>query len=62
MKRKENHRNNIQTDTGQRDKSVIRWTKEWGRYGYFDFVEQLIGALVEVDEEMVFAVTLKGKD
>jgi len=24
------------------EQSVIRWSKEWGRHGYFDFIEQQI--------------------
>lgn len=44
------------------EKSIQLWTGEWGRNGYFEFIEQQMGHLVEPDEKMNFTVHLKEED
>lgn len=44
------------------EKSIELWTKELGANGYFKFIEDQIGYLVEKDEKMDYAMLLKGKD
>lgn len=41
------------------EKSIQLWTREWGRNGYFEFIERQMGHLVEPDEKMNFSVLLK---
>lgn len=41
------------------EKSVDLWTGEWGRNGYFEFIEQQMGHLVEPDGKMNFSVPMK---
>lgn len=44
------------------EKSIELWTGELGANGYFNFIEDQIGHLVEKDEKMNYTVELKNKD
>lgn len=44
------------------EKSIELWSGELGANGYFDFIEDQIGHLVEKDEKMDYTVELKNKD
>lgn len=44
------------------EKSIETWTEELGVNGYFDFIEDQIGHLVERDEKMDYSVPLKNRD
>jgi hypothetical protein len=41
------------------EQSVNLWSKEWGRHGYFDFIEQQIGSVIEDDGKMLFSIEFK---
>lgn len=43
------------------ERSIELWTKELGVNGYFKFIEDEIGHLIEKDEKMDYAMMLKGK-
>lgn len=43
------------------EKSVELWTKEWGSGGYFKFLEQHMGHLIEHNQEMKYSVLLSGE-
>lgn len=44
------------------EKSIELWTGEFGADGYFNFIEDQMGHLVEKDEKMNYSMMLKGKD
>ena len=44
------------------EKSVHLWTKEWGYNGYFIFIEQELGYLVEQDDNMEFCIQMKADE
>ncbi len=44
------------------EKSIELWTGEFGANGYFNFIEDQIGNLVEKDEKMDYTIALKSKD
>lgn len=44
------------------EKSIELWTKELGVNGYFKFIEDQIGHLIEKDEKMDYTIMLKGED
>jgi hypothetical protein len=44
------------------EKSIKLWTKELGANGYFKFIEDQMGHLVEKDEKMNYTMMLKSKD
>lgn len=44
------------------EKSIELWTGEFGANGYFKFIEDQMGHLVEKDEKMNYTMMLKGKD
>lgn len=37
-------------------KSVEMWTKEWGPGGYFKFIEDQMGSMVQYDDRMEFSI------
>jgi hypothetical protein len=43
-------------------KSIELWTGEFGTNGYFDFIEEQIGHLVENDDKMDYTIMLEGKE
>ena len=44
------------------EKSIELWTKELGVNGYFNFIENHIGYIVENDDKMDFSMMLRGED
>ncbi|MEX2459837.1 MAG: hypothetical protein WD469_00820 [Paenibacillaceae bacterium] len=40
-------------------KSIQLWNEEWGKNGYFIFIERELGQLVEWDEKMNFSIPFK---
>lgn len=43
------------------EKSIKHWTKEYGPNGYFTFIENHMGKLVEQDDKMNFAIIAEEK-